>query len=314
MPVNIRQAPPRMRRSSPEPLDGDDAAPPHVVDGAAPGAGEQRPGVVAAEQRGREVQDVAVDEAGAVEVAGDRGAAFDHHLHDAPAARARRARSPSRPSSSSAGWTLRASAGAAEHDPQRVARPRRGGRSAPGRRRAPCRHRRSPRRSRPAGGGRRPAPRLAGDPLAGAVGRRGAPVERGRELEHDVRPAGRAVLEVRRELASAPRPRSRRLRPRCRRRAAARMPRPVHARVRVLDADDHPGDPRGDDRVGARWRAGRVGARLERADDASNPRAASPAASQAPRPRHGGRQAARWRLRTRRPSAVTTTAADPRVR
>ena len=52
----------------------------------APGAGEQRASVVAAEQRRREVEHVPVDEALAMERAGDRRAALDHRLDDAAAA------------------------------------------------------------------------------------------------------------------------------------------------------------------------------------------------------------------------------------
>src|SRR5690606_32810106 len=44
--------------------------------------GEQRPGVVAAEQRGSEVDDVLVDETGPVEVAGHRCTALHQQLDD----------------------------------------------------------------------------------------------------------------------------------------------------------------------------------------------------------------------------------------
>ena len=122
-----------MRRSSPELADVDDAA--RATTSAmvgAPGAGEQAAGVVAAEERRREVEDVAVDQAGGVEVVGHRGAALDQHLEDAPlpelvedlAEVARRARAP--------GGPRRRRAALAEHDPQR-ARRRRPHRRAAGR-------------------------------------------------------------------------------------------------------------------------------------------------------------------------------------
>ena len=56
----------------------------------------------------------------------------------------------------------------------------------------------------------------AGDPLARPVGRGGAPVEGGGQLQHDVRPAGGAVLEVGGELAGDLVGARRRGRPRCR--------------------------------------------------------------------------------------------------
>ena len=49
-------------------------------------------------------------------------------------------------------------------------------------------------------------------------------------------------------------------------------------RVGVLDADDDPGDARGDDRVDARRGAAVVRAGLERGDERSRPRAVAPAA------------------------------------
>ena len=53
---------------------------------AAPGPANRPRAVVAAEQGGREVDDVAVDQAGGVEGVGDGRAAFDHQLEHAPAA------------------------------------------------------------------------------------------------------------------------------------------------------------------------------------------------------------------------------------
>ena len=95
------------------------------------------------------------------------------------------------------------------------------------------------------------APRgVAGDPLARAVGRRGAAVEGGRELEHDVGPAGAAVLQVRRELCThlVRAHADGDVDPRGTQPSDALSP---HVRVGVLDADDDPGDAGSDDRVGA---------------------------------------------------------------
>ena len=140
----------------------------------------------------------------------------------------------------------------------------------------------------------------------GAVGCRGAPVERGRQLEHDVRPAGAAVLQVRRELgphlvrAHADR------RPRCPRPAAARCPAPADVRVGIFDADDDPRDAGRDDRVGARRGAAVVRAGLERREERrpARPVRRPPAGR---RPRREDHPAARWRRRTCRRSGVSTT-------
>ena len=89
MPVNIRRSVPArrvarsMRRSSPTCVDAGDAAAPHVVDGRRAGPGEQRAAVVAAGERRREVHDVAVDQPGPVEGAGDGRPALDQHLQHA---------------------------------------------------------------------------------------------------------------------------------------------------------------------------------------------------------------------------------------
>src|SRR5829696_3041439 len=60
--------------------DGGDAAAPDVGNGGGSGTGEQPAGVVATEQHGREVQHVAVDQPGPVEIPGHRCAALDQYL------------------------------------------------------------------------------------------------------------------------------------------------------------------------------------------------------------------------------------------
>ena len=198
MPVNIRLRLRRLesiagRRRGDRPTI--DAAAPHVGDGRRAGTGEQRAAVVAAEQRRREVEHVAVDEAGAVERAGDGGAALDHHLHDASPTELVEHVVERRPSSSSAGWTLAPVGRVAEHDAQRVVDRRTwrtvsdGSSAAHG---AGADEDRVALGPQPVGVG---AGRVAGDPLARAVGRGGAAVEGGRQLQHDLGPAGAAVLE-----------------------------------------------------------------------------------------------------------------------
>ena len=76
-----------------------------VGDGGGARAGEQAPGIVAAEQRRRQVQHVAVDEPRGVEVVGDAGAALDQQLDDALGPQLVE-HSPSGPERSSAGCTL----------------------------------------------------------------------------------------------------------------------------------------------------------------------------------------------------------------
>ena len=141
-----------------------------------------------------------------------------------------------------------------------------------------------------------------GDPLARAVGRRGAPVERRRQLEHDVRPARAAVLQVRRELGPHLVGRTRRL---VDLDAGGAQPGDAVARdvrVGVLDADDDPRDARRDDRVGARRGPAVVRAGLERREERRplRPVRRPPAA---PRSRREDHPVARWRLRTCRPPA-----------
>ena len=107
------------------------------------------------------------------------------------------------------------------------------------------------------------ARRLAGDPLAGAVGERRAAVERDRRLQAQPRAAAlhardEADVELARLLAAAA-PfdgDAGGLEPR---RAAA-----GDERVRVAQGDDDAADAGGDERVGARRRAAVVRARLER--------------------------------------------------
>ena len=66
--------------------DVDDPAPPDVGDGGRAGAGEEGAAVVAAGQGGGEVDDVAVDEPGPVELAGHRGSPLDQDLEDVASA------------------------------------------------------------------------------------------------------------------------------------------------------------------------------------------------------------------------------------
>ena len=119
------------------------------------------PGVVAAEQRGREVDDVAVDQAGAVEARRRRWRRPRPAPARRPGARARRARSPRSPSQLEAGWTV-APSGARPSTTRSGSRPSTwrtvsAGSSA---RTVPAPTTR--RRSRPAGGGRR---RRGGSPV-----------------------------------------------------------------------------------------------------------------------------------------------------
>ena len=82
----------------------------------------------------------------------------------------------------------------------------------------------------------------AGDPLAGAVGRRGAAVERRGQLQHHVGAAGAAVVQVRGEQRLGLGARGRRPRPRCPPLAAASMPWPGDDGVRILDGHHDPAD------------------------------------------------------------------------
>src|SRR5690606_14488944 len=90
----------------------------------------------------------------------------------------------------------------------------------------------------------------AGDPLAGAVRSRGAPVEGGGQLQHDVGPAGAAVVQVGGELAldglgsAADVDRDPRL-------AEAFDPGAPDAWVGIEHGDDHPRDAGVDHRIDA---------------------------------------------------------------
>ena len=147
---------------------------------------------------------------------------------------------------------------------------------------------------------------LAGDPLARAVGRRGAPVERGRQLQHDIGPAGAAVLQVRRELGPRPRPRTRRPRPRCPRRAAARCRCPATFGSGSSMPTTTRATPGLDDRVGAGRGAAVVRAGLEGREER---RPLGPRAGRSQRHDLGvrTRPVVRWRLRSVSPSGVSTT-------
>ncbi len=215
----------------------------------APGPVNSGAAVVSAEQRRCEVQHVAIDEAGAVERGRNGRAALDHRLHDASPAElvehdveltlhldARLHLGPcgACPSTTRIGsrpWTWRTVSDGSS------------ARTVP----APTMTASLSARSRCASAPRR----VARDPLAGAVGSGGAAVEGARQLEHDVRPAGEAVLQVGRELRARPRLHRRRWStsiPAARSRA---MPSPAHVRVGVFDADDDTRDAGRDDRVGA---------------------------------------------------------------
>ena len=165
-----------------QPRHGHQPSAPGLGHGGGAGSGEQAAGVVAAEQSGRQVEHVAVDQARPVQVVGHRGAALDQHLEHAALARGRRARPPGVPLELERRVHPGVGRAPAEHDPERLAKP--SGSSSAGR------------RTVSAGSSARtvPAPtsdgvavgpqavgveagRLAGDPLAGAVGRGGAPVE-----------------------------------------------------------------------------------------------------------------------------------------
>ena len=63
-------------------LDRDHRSLPHVPNCASPAAGEERAPVVASEEHRRQVQDVAVDESGGMEVVGHRGPTLDQQLEN----------------------------------------------------------------------------------------------------------------------------------------------------------------------------------------------------------------------------------------
>ena len=142
---------------------------------------------------------------------------------------------------------------------------------------------------------------VAGDPLAGAVGRGGAPVEGGRQLEDDQRPAGAAMVQVGRQLRGHRG--GRRLSPAISghldgqpgRRACRSMPRPATRWSGSTDTDHHPAhaglDRRRRRRSGRRWPG--VGAGLEgHVERAARGRRRRP--RRAPPPRRGGLSGAPW--------------------
>ena len=192
----------------------------------APGPSSSGTAVVAADQGGRQVDDVLVDQAGAVERRGRGGAPLHQHLQHAARRRARRARRRASPVSSRHGMDARAGGRLAEHHPQRVATLH----VAHGQRRVVGADRAGAHEDGVAlgpqavgvGPGRR-----AGDPLARAVGCGGAAVERRGQLEHDPRPAGAAVRQVRGQLAADGARLQPRRPPRCPRPGAARRPSPA---------------------------------------------------------------------------------------
>ena len=178
--------------------DGREPAPRQRVDRRRRGAPEQAQRVVATEHGGGEVDDVPVDEPGGVEGVGDGRPALDEHLQHAPTAEIVE-------HGAEVAGQLQArvdpgpGGGPAEHDPQRVAALD----VAHGQRRVVGAHGAGadehgvalgPQAVGVGPGG------VAGDPLARAVGRRGAAVDGGGELEHDVGPTGAAMGQVRRQL------------------------------------------------------------------------------------------------------------------
>ena len=106
-------------------------------------------------------------------------------------------------------------------------------------------------------------PRLgAGDPLAGAVRGGGAAVEGGRQLQHDERSPGAAMVEVRGEEAGGGRLRHAQVDgdPRV---AEPGDPPSRHLRIGIFERDDHATDAGSDEGVGARRGAAVVRARFQ---------------------------------------------------
>ena len=196
------------------------------IDGGA-GAGEQAAGVVAAEEHGREVEHVAVDEPLRVEGVGDGRAALDEQLEVALGAELVEQLAEVA-AVLEAGPHLGVGRRLAEHDALGVATGRR--RVADGEARVVGAHGAGADEDRVALGSERVGigPGLGtGDPLAGAVGRGGAAVERRGQLQHHVGAAGAAVVQVRGEQRLGLRRRRRPPRPRCRPPAAGRCPGPA---------------------------------------------------------------------------------------
>ena len=245
----------------------------------------------------RQVQDVAVDQAGGVEVVGHGRPALDQQLeHAAPSelgqdvvAGRPTARVPGAPGRPRAPGPARP-AGLGVVDARRPSRTVSSGSSA---RTVPAPTRTASERARRqvhvlAGG-------LTGDPAAGAVGGGGAGVEAGRHLEDHPGLPGRAVLEIGGELLGHlfGRHPDRDLDPRLAERGDAP---PGHQGIGVLDADY---DPRHSGRD--RWRrcraaSGRGARRLERHVERGAP-APPPRRPRARRPRRGGPRVAPWRPR-----------------
>ena len=232
-----------MRRSSPELVDRDDAAPPDVVDGRRARAGEQRSGVVAAEQRRREVEHVAIDEAGPVEDAGDRGAALDQDLQDAPAAelveqlaRARPGtRAPAAPWRSGGAWPSTTRSGSRPSTWRTVS----AGSSA---RTVPAPTTMASLSARSAWASARAASPVIHWLVPSGAAVRPSSVDG--QLQHDPRPTGAAVLQVRGELAAHRLGLDADRRPRCRPPAAGRCPAPATCGSGSSIADHDPGDAR----------------------------------------------------------------------
>ena len=179
-------------------FDDVEAAAPEVVDRGCGGAGDGGGGVGAGEQRRRDVEHVAVDEAGGVERPDHAGTAFDHQLDDAaPSEVVEQLVEAAAPLDARVHTGVRRRR--AEHHTQRVvaldvAHGERGIVGAHGAGADEDRVALGTQPVRVAPGG------LAGDPLRRSVGRRRAAVGRGGELAHHVGAARAAMVQVGREL------------------------------------------------------------------------------------------------------------------
>ena len=184
-----------------------------------------------------------------------------------------------------------------------------GARSAADRRSARCRRRSGSRRLRARQRCTSLSRGFAADPFRIARRQRAAPVEAGRELDAQPRPA---ALDAREEAAvelRAPALPSGRSRPRCRPRAGARSRAPSTCGIRIAHRADHARDARGDQRIGAGPVRPDVRAGLQRhvgggAARALAGRLAARTLRRAARRRAGAslrrRRRHRWRSRSRR--------------
>ncbi len=213
---------------------------------------------------GATYSDVAVDQPGPVERTDHLRAAFDHQLHDPPAAEfVQEVAELAVPFEAWPHASVRRRG--AEHDAQRiVALDVANGQGrvvgADGSGADQDRVALGPQAVRvPAGVG-------AGDPLRGPVRRCGAAVERHGELAHHVGPTRASMVEIRGELRADLIGQHTDLDLETGG-AEGCDPRSGDAIIGVDDADHHPANTGGDDRVGTRRSSAMVRARLERADD-----------------------------------------------